>query len=77
VADQEICYFGMLRHADAGLAVRAENFTVEPIGIALPPDDPQLTNLIANYLGALEMQGTLTRARRYWFEDESWVKSLK
>jgi ABC-type amino acid transport substrate-binding protein len=77
VADQEICYFGMLRHPDAGLATRAETFTVEPIGIALPPDDHQLLNLIANYLGALEMQGALRRARDYWFEDESWVEGLK
>ena len=77
VADQEVCYFAMLKHKDVGLAVRAENFTVEPIGIALPPDDHQLTNLIANYLGALEMQGTLARARTYWFEDESWVSSIQ
>lgn len=77
VADQEICYFAMLRHPEAGLATRAETFTVEPIGIALPPDDHQLTNLIANYLGALEMQGALRRARDYWFEDESWVKYLR
>ena len=77
VADQEICYFAMLKHKDVGLAVRAENFTVEPIGIALPPDDYQLTNLIANYIGALEIQGTLQRARTYWFQDESWVDSIQ
>lgn len=77
VADQEICYFAMLQHTNSGLATRAETFTFEPIGIALPPDDHQFTNLIANYLGALEMQGTLERARRYWFEDESWVKGLR
>jgi len=77
VADQEICYFAMLRHADAGLAVRADTFTVEPIGIALPPSDPQFTNLIENYLGALEMQGTLERARQFWFEDKSWVEGME
>ena len=77
VADQEICFFAMLRHPEAGLATRAEPFTVEPIGIALPPDDPQLTNLIANYLGALEMQGVLQRARNFWFEDKSWVQGLR
>jgi len=77
VADQEICYFAMLRHPGAGLATRAEPFTVEPIGIALPPDDHQLTNLISNYLGALEMQGVLLRARSYWFEDETWVEGLR
>jgi ABC-type amino acid transport substrate-binding protein len=77
VADQEICYFAMLRHDDVGLAVRADTFTVEPIGIALPPHDHQFTNLIENYLNALEMQGTLERARQFWFEDKSWVKGLE
>lgn len=77
VADQEICYFAMLRHADAGLAVRADTFTVEPIGIALPPHDHQFTNLIENYLSALEMQGTLERARQFWFEDKTWIEGLQ
>lgn len=77
VADQEICYFAMLRHPEAGLGTRGETFTVEPIGIAVPPDDHQLTNLIENYLGALEMQGALRRARAFWFEDKSWVKGIK
>lgn len=77
VADQEIAYFAMLRHPQAGLATRAEPFTVEPIGIALPPDDLQLMNLISNYLGALEMQGVLLRARSYWFQDETWVEGLR
>jgi ABC-type amino acid transport substrate-binding protein len=77
VADREICYFAMLRNREAGLATRAEPLTVEPIGIGLPPDDHQLANLLENYLGALEMQGALQRARDYWFEDESWVEDLK
>jgi polar amino acid transport system substrate-binding protein len=77
VADQEICYFAMLRHADAGLAVRADTFTVEPIGIALPPNDLQFMNLMENYLAALEMQGTLQRAREFWFEDKSWIQGLE
>jgi ABC-type amino acid transport substrate-binding protein len=77
VADREICYFAILRNRDAGLSTRAEPLTVEPIGIGLPPDDHQLANLIENYLGALEMQGALQRARDYWFEDESWVEDLR
>jgi polar amino acid transport system substrate-binding protein len=77
VADREICYFAILRNPQAGLSTRAEPLTVEPIGIAVPPNDHQLANLIQNYLGALEMQGALQRARDYWFEDESWVDDLK
>jgi polar amino acid transport system substrate-binding protein len=77
VADQETCYFAMARHRDAGLGTRTQAFTIEPIGIALPPDDPQLTNLITNYLGALEQQGALRRARDHWFRDESWIRGLQ
>jgi polar amino acid transport system substrate-binding protein len=77
VADQETCYFAMARHPDSGLGTRTQAFTFEPIGIALPPDDPQLTNLITNYLGALEQQGALRRVREYWFKDESWVRGLE
>jgi polar amino acid transport system substrate-binding protein len=76
VADQESCYYAMLRHRDAGLGTRAEALTFEPIGIALPPDDHQLANLVANYLDALETQGALRRAREFWFKDESWIEGL-
>jgi polar amino acid transport system substrate-binding protein len=52
-------------------------FTVEPIGIALPPDDPLLVNLIGNYLAALESTGLLEKARAYWFENPAWMGAIR
>jgi polar amino acid transport system substrate-binding protein len=77
LADLETCHFAVLRHPDSGLKALGEAFTIEPIGIALPPDDAQLTNLLENYLKALERQGALAKVRDYWFENDDWLESLR
>lgn len=77
LADLETCHFAALRHPDSGLRSLGKTFTVEPIGIALPPDDPQLTNLLDNYLKALDRQGALTTAREYWFKNDDWLESIR
>jgi polar amino acid transport system substrate-binding protein len=73
VADIEVCQFSMLRYPDAGLATLAAPLTIEPIGIALPPNDPLLMNLIQNYLGTLEGLELLDELRAKWYEDGSWL----
>lgn len=77
VADRETCIFAVKRHPDAGLLTSEVVFTVEPIGIAVPKNDPQFANLIQTYLTALEKQGALARVRSYWFENSEWVKDLR
>jgi polar amino acid transport system substrate-binding protein len=59
-----------------GLKALATPFTIEPLGIALPPDDPLLVNLVTNYLNTLERTGLLTRFKARWFSDGSWVSEL-
>jgi len=76
VADYETCALAALRQPEAGLVYLRKPFTVEPIGIALPPGDPLLVNLIENYLGALERTGLLERVRSYWFENPDWLRAL-
>jgi polar amino acid transport system substrate-binding protein len=77
LADLETCHFGALRNPDSGLEAREVAFTVEPIGIALAQDDPQLKNLLETYLKALERQGALDKARDYWFQNDEWLQSLR
>ena len=76
LADQETCALAVLRNPDAGLAALTTPLTIEPIGIALPPDDPQLVNLMENYIDALESTGALERATDVWFEDPAWLQAL-
>jgi polar amino acid transport system substrate-binding protein len=75
VVDLETCVFARLRNPDAGLEP-SRTLTTEPIGIAIPPDEGLLANLLENYLDALEQTGALDRARRFWFEDPSWLRAL-
>ncbi|MGH0031241.1 MAG: transporter substrate-binding domain-containing protein [Myxococcota bacterium] len=77
LADRETCHFAALRHPGSGLRALGRPFTTEPIGIALPPNEPQLVNLLDNYLRTLEGEGALARARDYWFENDDWIDGLR
>jgi polar amino acid transport system substrate-binding protein len=77
VADYETCALAQLQHPDADLKHVQETLTVEPMGIAVPPDDVLLANLLENYLEALQLSGSLDRIREFWFEDETWLRQVE
>jgi ABC-type amino acid transport substrate-binding protein len=76
VADYPVCLLTVLRYPNAGLAAIATPLTIEPLGIALPPDSPLLVNLVENYLATLEYTGVLSQLKAYWFSDGPWVSEL-
>ena len=76
VADYPICALSILRHPEAGLSMLTTPFTLEPLGIALPAEDPLFVNLVENYLSTLEGTGLLTQLKAKWFSDGSWVAEL-
>jgi polar amino acid transport system substrate-binding protein len=76
VADYPVCVLSVLRNPDADLAVLEEPLTIEPIGIALPPEAFQLHNLVENYLSALQISGVLADLETKWFQDGSWLIRL-
>jgi ABC-type amino acid transport substrate-binding protein len=76
IADMTICVLSVLRYPDMGLATLNQPMTVEPIGIAVPANDPQLLNLLDNYLDALEELGYMKELRRVWLQDDSWLAGL-
>jgi polar amino acid transport system substrate-binding protein len=75
VADFPICAISVLRHPNAGLALH-QPFTIEPLGIALPADDPLLVNLVQNYLRTLDDSGMLTGLKAKWFSRGDWIEDL-
>jgi ABC-type amino acid transport substrate-binding protein len=77
VADHLACKLAVWRNPDAGLATLRNPFTTEPLGIALPADDPLLLNLVQNYLNTLEDTGQLTLLKARWLSDGSWLDSLQ
>jgi len=76
IADFPICQLSVLRHPDTDLSTLMTPFTIEPLGIALPADDPLLVNLIQNYLNTLENTGLLMQFKAKWFSDGSWIAEL-
>jgi len=76
VADYPICLISVLRYPEEGLASLVKPLTFEPIGVALPGNDPLLLNWVQNFFGMLEGSGELEALRAKWFTDGSWLKEL-
>lgn len=76
IADFPFCEVATMRYPEAGLFSAVTPFTVEPLGVALPADDPLFVNLVQNYLVTLETTGLLTQLQAKWFSDGAWVAQL-
>lgn len=76
VADMPICRLTIMRYPEAGFATLKEPFTYEPIGIAVPANDPQFLNLIDNFVDAMESTGALDRVRASWLNNSAWIAAL-
>lgn len=77
VADVPFCTVAELEHGSEGLLMLNGQLTIEPIGMALPPDDHQLLNLVENYLATLELSGALIELEETWFESDEWMLEVE
>jgi polar amino acid transport system substrate-binding protein len=76
VADYPICLVSVYRYPEAGFITLSKPISYEPIGIALPPNDPLLVNWVQNFLNTLEKTGQMALLLDRWFKDTSWVSRL-
>jgi polar amino acid transport system substrate-binding protein len=76
VADYPICVISVVRYPDKGLMSVNAPFTYEPLGIAMPANDPHLVNWTENFLNALKGSGALKQLKKQWFENPSWLNKL-
>jgi len=77
IADKPICVITMMKNPGKDLVVTEEPLTIEPIGMALPPGDPQFLNLVENYLATLQISGILPTLENKWFKDGSWMLNVE
>lgn len=69
LTDFPICLSVMKRYPDSGLQSVVSLLTYEPIGIALPANDPLFANLAENFLVRAESVGVMTALSLKWFGD--------
>jgi polar amino acid transport system substrate-binding protein len=77
VADFPFCVISAFRYREEKLVTLKKPLSYEPIGIALPANDPLLVNLVQNFLNTLEKSGDLEVIVKRWFMDTSWVGRLR
>ncbi len=77
IADYPICVVSVFRYPEAGLLSVVTQLTYEPIGIAIPANDPLLMNWTRNTLNSIEGSGMLDELKLKWFAEGDWLKKLK
>ena len=75
MADEPFCVVAAFMHPAKKIAV-SDPFTFEPLGIALPQNDPLFFNLIDNFLMSLNANGELKKLKSYWFTNPEWMTQL-
>jgi polar amino acid transport system substrate-binding protein len=76
VADYPFCAVSAYRYPEKKLATVDKPFTYEPLGIAVPANDPLLVNWVENFLMTLGGSGGLQVLTERWFKDPSWLNKL-
>jgi polar amino acid transport system substrate-binding protein len=77
VADMAICQLSMYRYPEAGLTALTKPISYEPLGIAIPGNDPLLVNLLQNFLNTIDKDGTMDMIAKRWFKDNWWVSQMR
>ena len=77
LADHPFCMVTVYRYKNEHLETLENPFTFEPLGIALPPNDPLLMNWTQNTLADLDDSGAILDIMYKWFEEDTWVDQLR
>lgn len=77
LADHPFCMVSVYRYRGDDLTTLDTPFTFEPIGIALPPNDPLLVNWTQNALADLDDSGAIYDMMYTWFEEDDWLERLQ
>ena len=75
--DYPVCVYTKLKYPLENLYVLDQPLTIEPIGMALPPDGYLLHNLVQNYINSLMIFGLLDLLEAKWFDSGQWLDQVK
>ena len=76
VADYQFCFYAVLRHPNQPYIASISPITYEPLGIAMPGEDPLFINLVTNFLNTMRSSGKLDQIKKRWFGDRAWMERM-
>ncbi len=76
MADFPFCVLAAFRHRKDNLAALDKPITYEALGVAVPANDPQLLNLVNNFVGTLQAAGGMEHLKKRWFKRSDWMVNL-
>ncbi len=76
VADYPICLVSVFRFPGQDLMTLEKPFTFEPLGIAVPANDPLLVNWLQNFMVTYKGSGELKRNIDHWLKNDDWISQL-
>jgi len=76
VADFPFCAFAAYRYKDKGLVAGESPISYEPLGIVVA-EDTLMINWLDNFIETLKGTGLLRQLHARWFQDGSWIKTLR
>ena len=77
IADFPYCQITVVRYPEAGLATLSNPLFAEPLGIAIPANDPLLVNWLQNFLASMEKSGEMKMLADKWLKDFSWLSRIR
>lgn len=77
VADFPFCVISAMQYENEGMVTLDQPLTIEPIGAALPKNDPLFLNLVQNYMSSLELAGVFDLLSAKWLEDGMWMLEVE
>ncbi len=75
MSDAAACAYVILRRPEKGFTLTPA-LTFEPLGIAVPGNDPLLVNWLTNFLATAKGNGILNLLENRWFKDASWLQLM-
>ena len=78
IADYPVCLITIYRCPNEELYTLARPFTIEPLGIMIAKNNPELRTFLADYLIMAARDGVLNELTERWIgQVPTWVDELK
>ena len=77
IADYPFCVISAMKYRSEGMVALDQPITIEPIGAAIPKNDPLFLNLVQNYMNSLELAGVFDVLSAKWLEDGMWMLEVE